>query len=69
METETSTTTITDRDGNTYSTKRKGVNAAFVSWNWNRTARLASWTTKGQEGVSKALSLAVHTDDVEVFYL
>lgn len=62
-------TSITDRDGRVHTTKRKGVNAAYVAWDWTRTVRVAGWTTKGREGIEKALAGLVHSDDVEVFYL
>lgn len=70
MTTSTATSTIvTSRDGVTYSTKRKNVNAAIVCWNWNGTERSVAWTTKGREGVRAAVANLANRDDVEIFYL
>lgn len=62
-------TTVTDRDGNTYSTKRKGMTHAIIGWDWSRTVRSASWTGKGIDGVNKVIAQFVHTDDIEIIEL
>jgi hypothetical protein len=63
------TAIVADRDGNVHRTTRQNLTHLVVSWNWNRTRRVAGWTTKGQAGVDAIISKLVNADDVEVIEL